>query len=302
MVYFGPRNHNSRPQGLSLRDKIRVVGPALLLVALSVVVILPRWTEDDLVIEPVGVGPLRPSPHSTHDANSDSRTGDIPVTTNVPEPMTITPIDDLPLMTSPFIVEPSRLAAVRDSEAISPGQAELDGQIYLLHRWRAEFPVPSAGEALRVDEIGEDPVSIRGHRCHLVLTLIEHPRLRTLEPNASGLKHYWEVFGSDGDGQLHRVDFIEKPTNLPSGSDVYMEGDFLRLYRYQALRGIEGMVPQWVARTLTPYQSPFSGNGDPFAPLSIIAAISLVTLVLLLAIQFGMGRSRRKPRAKRGRR
>jgi hypothetical protein len=134
------------------------------------------------------------------------------------------------------------------------------------------------------------------------LTLIEHPQLRTLEPNASGLKRYWEVFGSDGDGHLHRVDFIEKPKNLPSGTDVYMEGDFLRLYRYQAMRGVEGMVPQWVAGTLTRYQSPFAGGGDQFTPLSIIAAISLGTLVLLLGIQFWMGKSKRKPRTQRGRR
>ena len=302
MVYFGPRNQHSRRQGLSLQDKIRVVGPALLLVALSVVVIFPRWTGDDQVTDTVGVIPLRNPQQSVTDDASTAPTEDTVGTTNVPDAVAITPIEDLPPMTAPFMVEPSRLTAVRDAEAITPGQAELDGQIYLLHRWRAEHPVPSAGEAPRVDEIGLDPASIRGHRCHLVLTLIEHPQLRTLEPNASGLKRYWEVFGSDGDGHLHRVDFIEKPKNLPSGTDVYMEGDFLRLYRYQAMRGVEGMVPQWVAGTLTRYQSPFAGDGDQFTPLSIIATISIGTLVLLLGIQFWMGRSKRKPRTQRGRR
>jgi len=302
MVYFGPRNQHSRRQGLSLQDKIRVVGPALLLVALSVVVIFPRWTGDDQVTDTVGVIPLRNPQQSVTDDASTAPTEDTVGTTNVPDAVAITPIEDLPPMTAPFMVEPSRLTAVRDAEAITPGQAELDGQIYLLHRWRAEHPVPSAGEAPRVDEIGLDPASIRGHRCHLVLTLIEHPQLRTLEPNASELKRYWEVFGSDGDGHLHRVDFIEKPKNLPSGTDVYMEGDFLRLYRYQAMRGVEGMVPQWVAGTLTRYQSPFAGGGDQFTPLSIIAAISLGTLVLLLGIQFWMGKSKRKPRTQRGRR
>lgn len=302
MVYFGPRNQHSRRQGLSLQDKIRVVGPALLLVALSVVVIFPRWTGDDQVTDTVGVIPLRNPQQSVTDDASTAPSEDTVGTTNVPDAVAITPIEDLPPMTAPFMVEPSRLTAVRDAEAITPGQAELDGQIYLLHRWRAEHPVPSAGEAPRVDEIGLDPASIRGHRCHLVLTLIEHPQLRTLEPNASGLKRYWEVFGSDGDGHLHRVDFIEKPKNLPSGTDVYMEGDFLRLYRYQAMRGVEGMVPQWVAGTLTRYQSPFAGDGDQFTPLSIIAAISIGTLVLLLGIQFWMGRSKRKPRTQRGRR
>jgi len=302
MVYFGPRNQHSRRQGLSLQDKIRVVGPALLLVALSVVVIFPRWTGDDQVTDTVGVIPLRNPQQSVTDDASTAPTEDTVGTTNVPDAVAITPIEDLPPMTAPFMVEPSRLTAVRDAEAITPGQAELDGQIYLLHRWRADHPVPSAGEAPRVDEIGLDPASIRGHRCHLVLTLIEHPQLRTLEPNASGLKRYWEVFGSDGDGHLHRVDFIEKPKNLPSGTDVYMEGDFLRLYRYQAMRGVEGMVPQWVAGTLTRYQSPFAGDGDQFTPLSIIAAISIGTLVLLLGIQFWMGRSKRKPRTQRGRR
>jgi hypothetical protein len=273
-----------------------------LLVALSVVVIFPRWTGDDQVTDTVGVIPLRNPQQSVTDDASTAPTEDTVGTTNVPDAVAITPIEDLPPMTAPFMVEPSRLTAVRDAEAITPGQAELDGQIYLLHRWRAEHPVPSAGEAPRVDEIGLDPASIRGHRCHLVLTLIEHPQLRTLEPNASGLKRYWEVFGSDGDGHLHRVDFIEKPKNLPSGTDVYMEGDFLRLYRYQAMRGVEGMVPQWVAGTLTRYQSPFAGGGDQFTPLSIIAAISIGTLFLLLGIQFWMGRSKRKPRTQRGRR
>jgi hypothetical protein len=302
MVYFGPRNQHSRRQGLSLRDKVRVVGPALLLVALSVVVIFPRWSGDDQSSDTVGVIPLRNPPQSVSDDDSTAPTEDRVSTTNVPEPVAITPIEDLPAMTAPFMVDPSRLTAVRDAEAVTPGQAELDGQIYLLHRWRAEHPVPSSGEAPRVDEIGLDPASIRGHRCRQVLTLIEHPQLRTLEPNASGLKRYWEVFGSDVDGQLHRVDFIEKPKNLPSGTDVYMEGDFLRLYRYQAMRGVEGMVPQWVAGTLTRYQSPFAGGGDRFMTLSIIAAISIGTLVLLVGMQFWMGRSKRKPRTQRGRR
>lgn len=281
MVYFGPRKYRPVRGGLSLREKMRVIGPLLLLLALGMILLFPQWPVEQPVPAAVGVVPLRVGSGSDPDVGSSNGSS----VSNVPEPVAITPVGELPPMAAPFIEDPARLAGVRDIEARLPGEAELDGQIYLLHRWRSGHEVEEAGEAPRVPEIAEDASSLRGKRHLLVLTLIENPQPRTLEENASGLKQYWEVFGSDLDGRLHRVDFIEKPKNLPSGSDVLMSGDFLRLYRYRTARGGEGMVPQWVANTLAPYQSPFVQRGDRYLPLWIIMTISLASLILLLVIQ-----------------
>jgi hypothetical protein len=298
MVYFGPRKYRPDREGMSLREKMRVIGPLLLLLALAMILLFPQLPVEQPGPSAVDVTPLRGGPVPDPDGGSSIGSSG----SNVPEPVSISPVVELPPMAAPFVEDPSRLAAVRDIEARIPGQAELDGQIYLLHRWRSGHAVEDAGEAPRVPEIAEDAASLRGKRHLLVLTLIEHPQPRTLEENASGLTRYWEVFGSDLDGRLHRVDFIEKPKNLPSGSDVLMSGDFLRLYRYMTARGGEGMVPQWVAQTLTSYQSPFEQKGDPYLPLWIILTISMSTLILLLMIQNrSRGGTRRVSRGRRAR-
>ncbi len=281
MVYFGPRKYRPDREGLSPREKMRVIGPLLLLIALGMILLFPQWPVEEPAPSAVGVIPLRGGAGSDSDLGPSNGSS----VSNVPEAVSISPVVELPPMAAPFVEDPARLAGVRDIEARIPGEAELDGQIYLLHRWRSGHVVKDVGESPRVPEIAEDPASLRGKRHLLVLTLIENPQPRTLEENASGLKHYWEVFGSDLDGRLHRVDFIEKPKNLPSGSDVLMSGDFLRLYRYRTARGGEGMVPQWVAQTLKPYQSPFVLGGDRYLPLWIIMTVSLASLILLLVIQ-----------------
>ncbi|HIC21794.1 MAG TPA: hypothetical protein EYO84_00090 [Planctomycetes bacterium] len=45
------------------------------------------------------------------------------------------------------------------------------------------------------------------------------------------------------------------------------------------------MVPQWVAETLEPYQSPFVRKGNQLLPLWVIGILAVGTLLLLLMIQ-----------------
>lgn len=284
MVYFGPRKYRPSQRGLNRGEKMRVIGPILLLLTLFAIVVVPRLGEEQRPSQITGVLPVNES-----EGVSSNNTGSQLATpgSDVPEPVAITPADMVFTDPEPFVELPAILASVRDEAAVDPGPMEKAGLIYLLHRWRAGFPVSGVREAPRVSEIAEQAKQIRGSRMRAVLTLIENPQPRNIEENASGVTRIWEVFGSDSDGHLHRVDFIRKPKNLPRGADVVLEGDFLRLYRYQTLAGQEAMVPQWVADTLELYQSPFVTEGDPFFPLWIIGGLSLVTLALLLMIQSG---------------
>ena len=283
MVYFGPRKYRPSNRGLNRREKIRVIAPILLLVVLSLIVFSSQFGDEE---KPVQIAPdVIPSQQS--DEISGATGGERFPTSgvDVPEPVAITPIDTALPDPAPFVENASVLAMVRDSEAVNPGVPERAGLFYLLHRWRSGVEVPDIEEAPRVSEIATQSKSLRGKRCRMVLTLIENPIPRTIEENRSGLKRIWEVFGTDSDGSLHRVDFIRKPKNLPIRSDVVMEGDFLRLYRYQRVNGQGAMVPQWVANTLEPYQSPFVGKGDQYFLLWIVGILAIVTLLLLLMIQ-----------------
>lgn len=283
MVYFGPRKYRPSARGMDRREKMRVIGPVLLLLVLFLIVVVPRWSDQNQAPEaPPGMIPVGHSDEVVGLAPDDQTPNE---EANVPEPVALSPEDQSASGVEPFVVDESILARVRDGEAVDPGPLEEEAKYYLLHRWRAGASEPAAGEAPRADEIAAQSRSIRGKRYLMVLTLIENPQPRNLPENRSGLKKIWEVFGSDSDGHLHRVDFIRKPKYLPSGSDVVMEGDFLRLYRYQTIAGQEAMVPHWVAQTLEPYQSPFVKKGNRWFPLSIIGALAVATLILLLVIQ-----------------
>ena len=294
MVYFGPRKYRPSASGMDRREKMRVIGPVLLLLVLFLIVVVPQWTDKNQAPEaPSGMIPIGPSDEVTGLVPDDQ----IPSEgENVPEPIALSPEEQSPSEVEPFVVDESILARVRDGEAVDPGPLEEEAKFYLLHRWRVGSSEPSAGEAPRADEIAAQSRAIRGKRFIMVLTLIENPQPRNLPENRSGLKKIWEVFGSDSDGHLHRVDFIRKPKYLPSGSDVVMEGDFLRLYRYQTIAGQEAMVPHWVAQTLEPYQSPFVKKGNRWFALWITGGLAVATLILLLVIR---DRGPRRPLTRR---
>lgn len=299
MVYFGPRRNSSYRKGLSAREKMRVAGPILLLLALGLIVLYPGNDKKPPAVTPVDIGPSRPDLVTPPDAVSSDVGIGVP---NVPDPVEITPLVEMPPLSVPFVENPLRLESVRDGAAVVAGESELDGQIYLFHRIRAAIPVEQSGEAPLVAEIGADPASLRGKRFQFVVTLIENPQPRVLRENDSGITRYWEVFGSDVSGSLHRIDFIDKPKNLPSGSDVLVDGDFLRLYRYRTVQGVEGMVPQWVAADLEIYQSPFQRRGSPFLAMWVVGTISLVTLLTLVIIQISGRTGRISSRTARKRR
>ncbi len=282
MVYFGPKRYRPSQRGLSRGEKLRVIGPILLLLTLFSIVIIPRFGDKEPPQPISGEISLRESGEYSA-ANSAGRL--LTPGADVPDPVEISPEVVLLTDPAPFVENPAILMAVRDVEAVEQGAPELAGLIYLLHRWRVGFEVPAAREAPRASEIAETSQLLRGTRLRMVLTLIENPQPRNLAENSSGLTKIWEVFGSDSDGHLHRVDFIRKPKNLPRGADVVLEGDFLRLYRYRTLAGMDAMVPQWVAETLEPYQSPFVRKGNQLLPLWVIGILAVGTLLLLLMIQ-----------------
>ena len=228
----------------------------------------------DVPLMPVGgSGEVAPSLGNLPVGGSSQPSGEVPEPVSLP-----VPAQSLPVI--PFEENSETLLAVRDGEAVIEGPTELAGLHYLLHRWRSGWEAPEISEPPDVNELASMAPKIRGNRYNFVITLIENPRLRELEENPSGLTSIWEAFGSDRSNRLHRINFISKPKNLPRSSEVLVTGDFLRLYRYETLTGLEGMVPEWVCGQLEPYENPFAGQSgwaqEMFWVLSVIGAFTLL--------------------------
>ena len=290
MVYFGPRRYRNSPKGLSRSDRVRIFAPILLLVALFAFLYDPDPTAPGVEL----AAPVAPI------SSPDEGVVDIvlPPGSEVPQVGTLPPPVDPNSPPGPFVVNPAILAAVRDAEAVDPGDPEEAGLIYLFHRWRSAGSA-ERGELPEYSGIPSSAPSLRGTRHQLILSLIESPQRRILEDNTAGVLRYWEVFGQDGDGHLHKVDFVDKSSSLPSGSEVVVEADFLRMFRYRTRSGIEGQVPEWVTTELAAYQPPVVESSGGMS-LKIVGSISLVGLLALVLMGRGEPRARSKVRRKKG--
>ena len=278
MVYFGPKRYRPQRIGPTTRERAKILGS----LALLLVLILTVWSmqrpepEPELTIPVMANGENGDSAgavENTDSGVSSTAVGEVPEPVSLPEP-------SQPAPAQPFVNDPALLALVRDGQAVVEGPTELAGLYYLLHRWRSDWSPEEVNEPPEVSEIAALAPELRGQRCNFVITLIENPRLRTLEENPSGLTSIWEAFGSDRSNRLHRINFIAKPKNLPRSSEVLVTGDFLRLYRYETVTGREGMVPEWVCGKLEPYESPFAGQSgwaqEMFWVLSGLGALTLL--------------------------
>lgn len=280
MVYFGPKRYRPQRVGPTTRERAKIIGS----LALLLVLILTVWSmrspepEPSLTIPVVGSGENETG-GGLPDSMGGTATGG-----EVPEPVSL-PAPDQDPPAQPFVENPAVLYAVRDGEAVVEGPTELAGLHYLLHRWRSDWQAGELSEPPEVAEIATQSAFMRGKRYFFVITLIENPRLRVLEDNPSGLTSIWEAFGSDRSNRLHRINFISKPKNLPRSSEVLVTGDFLRLYRYETVTGLEGMVPEWVCGKLEPYTSPFAGRSN-WAQEMFWALSGLGALTLLVGVYF----------------
>ena len=244
MVYFGPKRYRPQRVGPTTRERAKILGS----LALLLVLILTVWSMQRPEPEPSLTIPVMSSGRNDDGAVSADNTDSLGGSSSegeVPEPVSLPSPDQGP-PAEPFQENPAVLYAVRDSDAKVEGPAELAGLHYLLHRWRSDWQPEEITEPPEVSEIASQAAFMRGRRCLFVITLIENPRLRILEDNPSGLTSIWEAFGSDRSNRLHRINFISKPKNLPRSSEVLVTGDFLRLYRYETVTGMDGMVPEWV--------------------------------------------------------
>ncbi|NCF54697.1 MAG: hypothetical protein GWP41_00325 [Planctomycetia bacterium] len=277
MVYFGPKKYRPERVGLSNRERFRILGSIVLLIALVLTVWSAQKTDTDSATTPVYPaeviqGSSVPSADVVPDNLSNSQ-GEAPAPVSLPE------ISE-PASPEPFRENPALLDLVRDGEALLEGPDEMAGLYYLLHRWRSDWAPSEITEPPAVPELAERSKELRGQRFLFVISLIENPRVRLLPPNKSNLTRVWEAFGSDRSGRLHRVNFISKPRNLPRGTDVLVTGDFFRLYTYEDTKGRFGMVPEWVCGRLDPYENPFSQRSkwsqNSFWILSAIGGFTLI--------------------------
>ena len=278
MVYFGPKRYRPQRVGPTTRERAKILGS----LALLLVLILTVWSMQRPEPEPSLTIPVMSSGSNDDGGLSADNTDSLGGSSSegeVPEPVSLPSPDQGP-PAEPFQENPAVLYAVRDGDAKVEGPAELAGLHYLLHRWRSDWQPEEITEPPEVSEIASQAAFMRGRRCLFVITLIENPRLRILEDNPSGLTSIWEAFGSDRSNRLHRINFISKPKNLPRSSEVLVTGDFLRLYRYETVTGMDGMVPEWVCGKLEPYESPFAGRSywaqEMFWALSGIGVLTLL--------------------------
>lgn len=81
---------------------------------------------------------------------------------------------------------------------------------------------------------------------------------------------------------------------------MVVTGDFLRLYRYETVTGLEGMVPEWVCGQLEPYENPFAGRSgwaqEMFWVLSVLGAFTLLVGVYFYTRSTSVDGRGKKPR------
>lgn len=289
MVYFGSREFQKTRPGLSTGDRVRFLLPFVLFGGVISVVLSVATHRDEPASGRIPTGaedlalPLAPG------SDGAERRG-------VSEPGEfISPIIDVePLQRDledmdEFVRNDKLLDHVKDHS--DEGEA-VKGLMYLLHRWRAgtevslreEFPSwPDRNDMQDLERFWDEIQQLRGARFRLYLSVQREPLSKELRANPSGVRRYWELWGTDYAPHLHRVLFYERDVQLPYGTPIVVEADFLRLYEYVDMKGDRNRVPEWVARSIRvdEAQPIETGWGTILWPLSI----GLLGLALLVTVQ-----------------
>jgi len=298
MVYFGERRFRGASRGDRPRERVRIVAPTILLLVLLAILASRQWSgSDGTHAIPVRTVSAPPAAGTSEPADAEAT----PAGGLFPPPRPVALLEpNLP--PEPFDPDPAPLLAVRDAGIAEPGERERAGLIWLFHRFRAGEPVPIVEPTVAWKDLPGREDEVRGERRRFTVTLVEEPIPRTLPANPSGVIRYWEAFGRDADGHFLRLLFIDKPKILPADSEIEVVADFLRLHRYQMIRGGEGVVPEWVAADVAILVSPPPEKGD-WVPLLVVGAIALAALLpIVWGILRGEGRKRRRFAVGRSRR
>lgn len=279
---------------MTAREKSRIVVPTVLLFILAMFIMAREWKDgrgDGGAVEGI---PVRAERTNSAPAGETPRGDEVPAPGRLPVLEANRPPD-------PF--DPSLgadvLSRVRDAGIVAPGEPEDAGLMFLFHRIRAGVELPVDDSPIEFEDWFARAEELRGTRHRIFGTLIEEPIPRDLPENPSGVLRYWEAFAQSPDGHLLRVNFIEKPPVLPADTEVEFVADFLRLHRYQPVRGGEGAVPDWVAGGVEVYTPPPREEGQ-WRPLLWVALISMCAIVPLLwgAMREGRPTGRRTARHK----
>jgi hypothetical protein len=290
MVYFGERRFRSAARGEKPRERVRIVAPMILLAVLLALLVSRQWPGSE---ERAAIPVRAISPTATPDATATPGGSGGDGLGLIPAPREVSLLEpNLPA--EPFDPDPAPLLAVRDAGIPEPGERERAGLIWLFHRFRAGSPVPIVEPTVAWKDLPGREDQVRGERRRFTVKLVEEPIPRTLPPNPSGVLRYWEAFGRDAEGHFVRLQFIDKPKILPADTEVEVVADFLRLHRYQMIRGGEGVVPEWVAAGVSILTSPPPARSD-WGPVLLVGALALAALApIVWGILRGEGRSRRR--------
>ncbi|MGE3964081.1 MAG: hypothetical protein AB7I09_08255 [Planctomycetota bacterium] len=208
------------------------------------------------------------------------------------------PAPPAPTPSKPFQTDPAILAAVVDghmggSEELLANRVAVD---YLFHRWLAgpDEYVPRLARLPDWQTFADVAPQLRGQRYRMYLTLVGEPvHFTGLLPGGgeSGVDRYWDVFGRDVDGHMHRVVFVRKHGTFFDGEAVEMDVDFLRIHEFVQHDGKRASVPQWSALELEPFvaESPLVG-WDPVYWVILLCFGGLLVAGSILGRQAVFGR------------
>lgn len=200
----------------------------------------------------------------------------------------------------PFIANDDFLLPVRDGAIDASGAiinerlpSEEAGIAYLLHRQRSGLPIPIAPNLPQwPDGYLNGGDALRGQRCTMDLEILREPMFHAIDPNPSGVEHYYTVFGLDSDQHYHRIVFAESSEHVGSGSRIRVTADYLRLHYYVDDLGRQPAVPMWVTYEVEKAPVPnVTPHWDPVVWVAGIGAFGVLVVWMSVSLSGGMRRT-----------
>lgn len=304
-MYFGDSHVRKSRPGLTPNDRVRMV--SLVVVACGFLllpfVLHSRARHPEVAPEVTSqVDARRPEVASRRGASDPSG---LQITDT--EPLEVPDLKS-PVPSRRFESDPTVLSAVVDgfrggTDDTLANRIALD---YLFHRWLAgaDVGVPQLERLPPWQDFANQAPAIRGHRYRLYLTLLGEPAHFTgLLPGGgnSGVERFWDVYGRDPDGHMHRIVAAEKQGSLFDGTAIEVDVDFWRVHEFRQANGGIANIPAWCAARLERFVPPSPLAGwNPVFWIIVLSFGGLLIAAVILWRQTTFGRFEERRAAARG--
>ncbi len=264
-MYFGKTYKGAKP-GLATREKVQIfVALSALMILLTVVLLNVNFGGDE---EKKDFKPFVPQ--------DQVLPGDLVDLPPLPNP-NVEPKQD-------FDPDTSILGLVKDLQEEDGAREVVHARDFLFQRWRLGLDAVKAEALPPRESLREAAHGMRGMRFPLYLDVVKVPELiqgpYEEDGGGSGVKQYYEMLGTDDNNLIHRILFVNKSQDFEVGDSIFLEGDFLRIYRYQSLG--KGMVsaPEFLALEVLPHTLKFTR--PKWESLGVVFAITMLGIVVML--------------------